>query len=287
MAEEEAGASSSSQSSSHAPLKVTFDKSTVICGITSNDIDTRGTVLATISPGAEADNVTFDTDDHGRATVAEDSRTTDPSTGDVSVLLYVSGVSASAVEGDVMVQAIAHEDLVVQTIPVTVVIPKSIGPRSPIPFDDIVTGQNALGTAGSSPAYVDEELEPDEVVLWTLYGTTITVTVLDQFGHTLDSVYDGAKVEEEGHSLNVTISSGQYADPIGVQFTKYSSGFIFDIADLEAVSWPLDPPAYPLDFSDVANPNVSVDGHGLDPAPARTIQLTPQTATTARLQIFW
>ncbi len=278
------------------PISVTFNKDKVICGVSSSALESRGTVIATISPAAEASKVTFDTSNHDRALVTEESRTTNDDSGTVSVTLKLEGVSATPVEypdGDTSLQALANEDNVVNSIPVVVVIPKSIGTRSPIPFDEIVDGSNILADAETLPACWDP-LTPYQCVLWTFYGAIITVTVLDQFGNTLDSVYNGARVQErdpgdDWRPTNACVMDGKYFDPIGRAYYKTPGPSVVDNSSNAATNWPTAPCVPPDDTIETRTPDVSIDEHVLTGIPERFIstKAVANSPSQARLQIFW
>lgn len=213
-----------SSSSSTVPFTVTFSLDNVVCGVTQSDpgVDTGSVVSATISPGDDADNVTFDTDDHGRATVEEQSRATDSVTGDVTVFLKVSGVSPSVTKGDSHLNAIAYDDFLLETIPIDVVIPYAVSPPTESPcFEGDVDFINAWVDAGTVPA--DPLVPAGLAKLITAYATEFTVQVNDQFGDPLSEVYAGSKVFVNGSNANVTVdSAGCYRDPVGVWFIPSS-----------------------------------------------------------------
>ena len=99
---------------------------------------------------------------------------------------------------------------------VVVAVPKRISPDSRIPFAGDVTPRNLLLNRGTSPV---ADVPLDQFKLVTAWGTHLLLTVNDQFGNSLDELYNGVRVEEiiDGKWLfiNQQLVLGSYEDPVG------------------------------------------------------------------------
>ena len=164
-------------------FKVDFDKDPVKAGICldGENHDVRGTVTATITPKEVADQVTFESSNPNRATVAEESRA-DQGNSKV-VTLKVTGVSATPdtePNGDTDLRAIVDGQVCGST-KILVVIPET---------------QAHAVDAYSLRNYVTD----GNTTLWTKMSTIVTITIRDQFGAVLDPIYDGEDVVSETFS---------------------------------------------------------------------------------------
>ena len=164
--------------------QVIFDKDPVKAGICldGQNHDLRGTVLATITPTNAADQVVFVSSNPSRATVAEDSRINQADS--VVVTLKVTGVSATPdtePAGDTDLLAMINGQLCDST-KILVVVPKAnTHSTGSISFENIafsIAGTNLYHPGSRATCYV-------------------TTTFQDQFGDTLDSIYDGYHVVTE------------------------------------------------------------------------------------------
>lgn len=164
-------------------LKVEFNKDPVKAGICldASSHDLKGTVTATITPKAIADQVTFESSNPSRATVAEDSRV---DAGDSKVVtLKVTGVSETpdTAPGDTDLRALVNGSVCGSTR-ISVVVPKAdVHSVGTITFENI-----AYGIAGTNLYHPGSRAT-----------SFVTITIQDQFGDTLDPIYDGYHVVTE------------------------------------------------------------------------------------------
>lgn len=173
---------------------------------------------------------------------------------------------ASYKDADTRVLAI-KDGKVICSVPVWVLIPRAIGRPHQEPSGS-VRGENVCLDKNSSPAYWGS-LAPNQVVLETCWDQWLTMRVVDQFGTSLISLYDGQPVKEivDGQgswlSINQSISGGTYLDPVGVfQFKNDSTTpYIVLRNSTEAQNWASAPLAtFPV--GDVwASVKVQVAGH--------------------------
>jgi len=164
-------------------IKVDFDKSPVKAGICLDGAshDVRGTVMATITPKGIADKVSFESSNPNRATVTEDGRV-DHGNSKV-VTLKVTGVSAtpkSEPDGDTELRAVVCGQ-VCSSNNILILVPE--------------TQSHAVGSYSLQNYVTDGNTK-----LWTKMSSIVTITIRDQFGALLDSVYDGEDVVSETFS---------------------------------------------------------------------------------------
>ena len=217
-------------------VTVTFSPATLRTGYWADgkkDIFTN--VTATVTPARAADKVTIQpksgTDTDGQ-TLDENVRisdtTSNTTTGLVTFKLRGTGASTAKgsngsfkTNGNTIVEGLFNS-VGKGSMRVCVVVPASIQRPTP-PFDADVTGVNTAINGFTSPAvYVGPNmpLPNSSVNLVTLWATFQTITVLDQFEQGLDSIYNGAQVNEYSMPINQTISSGTYLDPVGPPMKK-------------------------------------------------------------------
>ena len=170
----------------HAPTppQVTFDKKVVKAGISLINKDVRGTVKATVSPKSAASQITFNSTNKARATVSEESRI--DGTDSTTITLRITGVAATPVDkptGDARIQALFAGNKIAERIPVLVVIPS--------------TQEHAVGTTTLTNSSFQMTTRPFKFLLRTDVSNIVTLTIKDQFGNPLDSVYDGINVVTE------------------------------------------------------------------------------------------
>jgi hypothetical protein len=171
------------------PQILSYDKKTVKAGISLIGKDVRGTITATIKATSAASKFTFTSTNPARATVAEESRV--KGVNSTTVTLRVTGVAATPNDkpnGDAYLQALWAGKPTGARIPLVVVVPTSdthmIGPIS-------LTNTAQLGVTLNGQAATEVRTSLD---------ATVKITIFDQFGQTLDSVYDGNKVVTEQFS---------------------------------------------------------------------------------------
>ena len=173
-------------------------------GISKNNHDRTKHFSATVTPSAEAANITL-TASSGLSL----SNVQNPGTGTINFDLV--GVTESGA-ASAWVKA-THSAGFSFTNTVTVIVPKAIG--TPLPtFNGVVNGVNVLLNSSTSPAAAT--IPPPNVVLATLYTTPLSVPVVDQLGFGCGDLYSGAAITEGGVTLNQTLtSSSTYTDPVG------------------------------------------------------------------------
>ncbi len=182
-----------------------------------------------------------------------------------------------------------------EKVPVVVLQPWSLKPVSTKKTK--VNGKNEDATNCSSPAYITSVLRKDRVYLWTVYGVTQSVPVLDQFGDFLGKMYDGAPVYEfsdrrsggDGfwHPINVKLKGGKYPDPVG-GFIPRPGKQIFKNDDPVAVGWtkaavtPSGTKTFPQNFA------VMIAGVKLSPGGTTRKAVVEQlNLTQANITIDW
>jgi hypothetical protein len=180
-------------------------------------------------------------------------------------------------------------------------------------FDGVVSGRNVVMDEDSIPPDYGVP-DGNTASLRTLYTTNLTVTVLDQFGQALDSMYASSPVTETGvgritnlNNMQVTetlgtevsinqslTAQGTYTDPVGIAVAvRDALGNIkyFSKGSTEAQGW-ADAPKLPMPAADGTspeNPNehlyiVKVGGHQLNSRIERGTQGFPDTN---RIIVYW
>ena len=116
---------------------------------------------------------------------------------------------------DAQVVAVIN-NLVAAAVPIVVITPWAIENPNPagICTNLVVSGKNSHDSGSTSPAV--EGLGFNQVLLRTDYTEYLTITVADQFGNALSSIYAGAAVFEDGYNINQALAAGgTYQDPVG------------------------------------------------------------------------
>jgi hypothetical protein len=116
---------------------------------------------------------------------------------------------------------------------------------------------------------------PPDVGLTTLYGSSLAVSVNDQFGNPLESMFNGATVKEQvpdgsWRSIIVRIANGSYADFVGAVFNPAVNPIVLSSSQA-ATNWvnpqvtaPIDPTAGTGLVSDTYAPqNIAVEIGGV------------------------
>ncbi len=197
---------------------VTFSPNPVVTGA---DKTTPGAIFtavtATVSPKDLASSVSVSNFvNSGAGRVEVENSSPNNSTGVISFDVFgTAGTSASMPNGDVQMQAKDGSTLL-GTAEVTVVIPAAIGTPHPT-FNGAVASKNAALNASTVPAWWGAPA--GQVELFTEAGTSLSVPVVNQFGKSLNAVYNGQTVYEGGKSINVTVSGGHYSDWVGTSTT--------------------------------------------------------------------
>jgi outer membrane protein assembly factor BamB len=170
------------------PPKITYDKQLVKAGISLINKDVRGTVTVTIKPKSTSSRITFRSTNKARATVSEQSRV--DSADSTTVTLRVTGISATPKDkpnGDAHMRAFLSNNPVGIEIPILVIIPTNQTHNVSTPT--LTNIANSIVVNGSTATE-----------LRTSVDAVATITVKDQFGQILDSVYDGVGVVTEQFS---------------------------------------------------------------------------------------
>jgi hypothetical protein len=266
----------------------TISPSSIITGADKNNPGAIYTaVTATVTPHNLASSVSvnnFINSGTGRAAV-ENSTGGNNLTGIISFDVYgTAGTSASMPTGDIQLQA-QDGGTVLGTAEVTVIIPAAVGTLHPT-FNGAVTSQNADLNTTTVPAYWSES--PPYVELFTEAGTSLTITVWDQFGNNLSSIYNGQDVEENGSGsflpINTTINNGQYSDWVGFYVQSQQTPNPCLGTSPEAQNWPNAAILQiPNSGPTPSDPQVQVAGFTLGPG----IQNRSVTYNNGTLTITW
>jgi hypothetical protein len=198
----------------------------------------------------------------------------------------VGVVPGSATKGDTWVRVTAKE--CVATRKISVVYPKSIGK----PFANgafKVAPKNMALSRTTVPAYwsvPNATTPPNAVIGATVWGTSIDVVVKDQFGDSLEHLYDGADISEDAggqsNPLNVKLNNSSYPDFISIMQTLASANLPNSPIIINFLAGPtLRPPA---DAVDAANVPVQVDGFQLNPA---VVERITRWISPDKIEIQW
>jgi hypothetical protein len=197
-------------------------------GITKNGHNREKPGSATITPAAEAANVTVSP---SSTKVTLSGFQTNTSTGVIT--FTITGVSASGDPGDVPVVARHATAGELDRETCSVIIPKSIKEPQP-PFEGPVVPTRYLLNAGTSPVVWDLPAPRAVGVIVALH--TLELTVIDQFTQLCGDVYAGADITENNNQKinQVLKASSTYSDPVFI----FRTGPIFaNIAGADAQAW--------------------------------------------------
>ncbi len=138
-----------------------------------------------------------------------------------------------------------------------------------------VTPQNVDLSANSVPAW--QRVPSGDVLLGTLAEVAQTIPVVDQFGKSLSSLYNGQIVDEQSGTtfvpINVKIENGSYQDHVGFEGDGGQQSLVA-AGNPAAAAWPTSTTHYPIasPLSQPANATVQVAGFPLDPSiTSRTV----------------
>ena len=144
-----------------------------------------------------------------------------------------------------------------------------------------VTPQNVDLSANSVPAW--QGVQSGDVLLGTLAEVAQTIPVVDQFGKSLSSLYNGQIVDEQSGTtfvpINVKIENGSYPDHVGYGANK---GVDVPKNGPQATAWLTSLTHYTVASpqSEVNNVKVQVAGFTLNPSVVnRTISYNNGTLT--------
>lgn len=245
---------------------VTFSPNPIVTGADKNNPGAIFTpVTATIAPADLTNKISVNTFvDSGTGSAGVENSQPNASAGTIAFDLYgINGTSKTMPQGDIELDA-KDGYAVLGTVEVTVVIPAAIGTPHPT-FNGAVQPTNIDLSATSVPSL--QGVPAGDVRLGTLAETTLTVPVVDQFGKSLNSVYNGRAVYEGFNgsfvNINVKINNGKYQDHVG----PGAYGGIVPAGSNAAISWPTSTNHYaiPSPQSQTTNIPVRVAGFTLDP----------------------
>ncbi len=240
-------------------------------GITKNNHDRTKHCSASVTPSAEAANITL-----SASSSLSLSNVQNPGTGTINFDLV--GTSSTALGGALVIAT--HSAGFSFTNTLSVIIPAAVGVPHP-QFNGNVAGVNFVATSSSSPPVVGIPA-PNNAQLVTLYQTTQSIPVVDQFGTPCGDIYDGSTITEQGGiAINQTLSGSAYNDPVG----PLMPGEATTSNSQDALAWPTQPVIPMSQGVDTrGSVSVEVDTFSLSPAVTnREIKFTlPNT-----LQIVW
>ena len=207
------------------PATVTFSPDSLIKLGLGSPKDYFKIITATVAPANQASNVTFGAS-NGEVSVGSSA---DPATGVVT--LVVTAVSATpglpnnpSGTPDCNVTATDFYTEPVATVPVLVLKPSTFVET---PTDTDATAQNLYFVFGVQPPddwNVLPSSKAGDVVFATHAASNIDITIYDQFGNALDSMYDGYHVVHETQSGASTTNDAPIKFPDG----QFSNGTIKD-----------------------------------------------------------
>ena len=272
------------------PATVTFSPDSLIKLGLGSPTHYWTTLTATVTPPAFAKTVSFSAS-NGEVNVTES--TVNPSTGIIT--LNVTAVSPTPglptnpsriPDCFITANGISNLDPFSPggSVPALVLIPKSIG-QPHTTYNGPLTGYNDVLGPSTSPAYHGA---PGKVLLVTVFVHKMTITVDDQFGHVLDSIFEGAPVTEYSANsqtytnINQSLTAqGTYSDLVGT-FAYRPVEFIVNAKDPLVGTWKDPANVLSSDFiqgiggkPSPAAINVAVGGQPLNPSiQGRTVRIT-------------
>ncbi len=229
--------------------------------ISAGDNDRTQKRTATVKPPESVTNITLSAS--GRLSIGNISNSN-------GVIFFdMVGLNKSIEQGDAWVKA-SHPSGCEWKQDVSVIVPADIEKPEDLP-GGVVEGVNYAINESTSPASFNTPTGQVELV--TMYGHWMTLQVLDQFGDSIDDLYENAVVEEQlggvWGSINQPVSAtGTYLDPVGHPARAFG---YFDENGIEALTWP---DASPLMWSlagmnrtitNLVDVPVRIDGFGLSP----------------------
>lgn len=251
-------------------------------------------VIATVTPALFAGDVKFSTGGKSpdRATVTIEGNP-DINTGKVTLKVYGKDKTPKEIpKGDTELIAKYDKD-VCGKVNIIVVVPSKVGEPHP-ECSEIIEGKNVALNINTVP--IAPSIPSNRYFLCTIYGKTLYVPVLDQFGESLDKVYKGIHVEEliskEWHDINVVVNAdGKYPDFVGSSYYDENIPSLVFANDSEKINnWINNSKPYPVDEEEdrTDNLNVRIGGHELNPSiKNRTVKIFPVGTTSPTVKIIW
>lgn len=150
----------------------------------------------------------------------------------------------------VMIQA-KHKSLgILGSVIYRVVVPDKVDPAHDTEGQGVESG-NLAQNETTSPA--EPQANEKQAMLVTYYVRFLKIRLLDQYGESLEDIYNGSKVEESTDgkgfvSLNQPIQSGGvFLDPVGFTIPPFDKSLLVQKDSGEARKWPVQPKIMPPD----------------------------------------
>lgn len=150
----------------------------------------------------------------------------------------------------VMIQA-KHKSLgILGSVVYRVVVPNKVDPEHDTEGQGVESG-NLAQNETTSPA--EPQANEKQAMLVTYYVRFLKIRLLDQYGESLEDIYNGSKVEESTDgkgfvSLNQPIQSGGvFLDPVGFTIPPFDKNLLVTKDSDEAKKWPTQPKIMPPD----------------------------------------
>lgn len=245
----------------------------------------------TVSDPADAPNVTLTSQTSGTGAVAIGAKTVTGS----KVTFEVKGTSQSSPKDDVTLTATLGNQT--STLKISVVIPKKFAKPHPT-FNNAVRPVGQVYTQYTVPP-VQITPEDKQEGIWCVVALSwtadISIKLNDQFDQSIDSLYDGAVVEESSgqgfYKINQNVSNGAYTDPVAVTkpAAPYRKTLPYPTKDWILQNTPPNENVDPARTANVETPlqdenaQVRVDGFELEPMVGRQAQVQKGNI----LKILW
>ncbi len=251
---------------------VTFSPDQVVTGADKNKPGAIfAPVTATIAPADLINKVSVNTFvPSGTGSAGVESSKPNASAGTIAFDLYgINGTSKTMPKGDIELDA-KDGSTVLGTVEVTVVIPAAIGTPHPQVNPGVAVAPVNIDL-GPTSVPSDSSVPAGEVLLGTMVETTQSIPVVDQFGISLNSVYNGHAVYEGFNGsfvdINVTVNSGIYPDHVGYEADGGNLSLV-RAGSPRALAWPTSASHYSVPSPQTKNGDVKVQiaGFTLNPS---------------------
>ncbi|MBI4747446.1 MAG: hypothetical protein HY774_03115 [Acidobacteria bacterium] len=247
-------------------------------GISSNGHDRTQHLQAVVTPAQEAANVSL-VEFNGSSGI----KTSNIQRVGNKIKFDITGTiktDKTKPEGDIFTLASYYTGGKVYTHNVVVPVPTSIA----TPHD--TKGVKIIENTGLNSVTIPRisAVDPSRYLLVTLYARKLKVTLWDQFGKKLGTLYDGAEIferfedESSFQTINQFITEGLYYDIVGNPSPGYlEPGVLAFIAATDQTSlnnWKKQAKLPPTPGSDIQEIYIRIDGFELETKVSRTITLT-------------
>ncbi len=199
--------------------------------LSGTPINRKQSLKAMVTPAAEAANITIGVSNK----LQKSNVIANPSTGIIT--FDVVGITQSMDPGDATITA-NRSGTAVKTAPVSVVVPNNVSATHDTNGGGVVIANRVLDATTAPPIVC---LPAGQVKLFTMYLRNLSITVCDQFGDLIGSLYQGAEISEFAScalqylSINQQLSSAStYIDPVG--WGTY--GVTVAAGSSQATNWP-------------------------------------------------